>query len=241
MIQSLSTQFQKKIASLLFLIFYVGFIYPIYATANGYQLQTTPRIFSLKYAKDTVQASNINIDSNTPAIPPTNYNNQGSPTIGGPTQPEMSSFKSIGADDMVNLFTGDFSYNIPLMDVGGYPINIFYDGSISMEQEASWVGLGWNINPGTISRNTRGIPDDFNGTEKLIQTQTMKPNKTWGVKVGADAELFGLEFLNGGLSLGASFNNYLGPALEIGLSATISTPSNEITKKMVSQKKAHFH
>ncbi|MFP5039750.1 hypothetical protein [Parasediminibacterium sp. JCM 36343] len=61
----------------------------------------------------------------------------------------MASFKSIGTDNMVNLFTGDFSYNIPLLYVGGYPINIFYDGSITMEQEASWVGLGWNINPAT--------------------------------------------------------------------------------------------
>ena len=30
-------------------------------------------------------------------------------TIGGPGQPEMSTFKSVGADNMVNLFTGDFS------------------------------------------------------------------------------------------------------------------------------------
>jgi len=49
--------------------------------------------------------------------------------IGGPSQPEMSSFKSVGVDNMVNLFTGDFSYNIPLLDVGGYTVNIFYGGS----------------------------------------------------------------------------------------------------------------
>lgn len=29
--------------------------------------------------------------------------------IGGPSQPEMSSFKSVGVDNMVDLFTGDFS------------------------------------------------------------------------------------------------------------------------------------
>src|SRR5687768_9784602 len=36
------------------------------------------------------------------------------PFNGGPTQPEMSSFKSVSASNMVDLFSGDFSYNIPL-------------------------------------------------------------------------------------------------------------------------------
>src|SRR5690606_1762774 len=78
---------------------------------------------------------------------------------GGPGQPEMSSFRSASTDNLVNLFTGDFSYNIPLFDLGGYPVNIFYSAGITMDQEATWVGLGWNLNPGTISRNMRGLPD----------------------------------------------------------------------------------
>ena len=81
------------------------------------------------------------------------------PFIGGPGQPEMGAFKPVGADNMVDLFTGDMSYNIPLLDVGGYPVNIFYNRGITMDQEASWAGLGWNINPGTIMRNMRGVPD----------------------------------------------------------------------------------
>lgn len=140
---------------------------------------------------------------------------------GGPSQPEMSSFKSIGTSDLVNLFTGDFSYNIPLLDVGGYPVNIYYDGGISMEQEASWVGLGWNINPGNINRNTRGVPDDFNGQDTLIQIQKMKPNRTWGLNVGADLELMGIKNLINA-SLGASFNNYLGPSINMGLRGNLS-------------------
>src|SRR5215218_4637680 len=68
----------------------------------------------------------------------------------GPSQPVMQGFQAIGSDDMVDLFSGDFKYNIPLMDVGGYPLNIHYAGGITMDQEASWVGLGWNISPGTI-------------------------------------------------------------------------------------------
>ncbi|THU30779.1 hypothetical protein FAM09_29710 [Niastella caeni] len=150
--------------------------------------------------------------------------------IGGPSQPEMSTFKSAGTGNMVNLFTGDFSYNIPLMDVGGYPINIFYNGGITMEQEASWVGLGWNINPGSINRNMRGVPDDFNGEDELYQTQRMKPNKTWGVSINGDLELVGIKKkakakgeadstfnISVGASMGVSFNNYLGPALDLGV------------------------
>src|SRR5436305_301115 len=46
--------------------------------------------------------------------------------IGGPTQPESQSFQSVNSNNMVDLFSGDFSYNIPLLDVGGYPVNIAY-------------------------------------------------------------------------------------------------------------------
>ena len=151
-----------------------------------------------------------------------------SPEIGGPSQPEMSSFKPAGSDNLVNLFTGDFNYNIPLLDVGGYPVNLFYDGGITMEQEASWVGLGWNINPGTISRNMRGIPDDFDGTDTVVQTQSMKPNISWGLNVTGDVELSGIKthpkWLNylDNASFGLSINNYLGPALELGVKGGVT-------------------
>lgn len=141
--------------------------------------------------------------------------------IGGPTQPEMSSFKSVGTNNLVNLFTGDFSYNIPLLDVGGYPVNIYYDGGVSMEQEASWVGLGWNINPGNINRNVRGVPDDFNGQDTLRQVQKMKPNKTWGLGIGGDVEVLGIKApVNA--SVGVAFNNYLGPSLDLALRGTLA-------------------
>jgi hypothetical protein len=81
----------------------------------------------------------------------------------GPSQPEVESFEPVGTTDMVNLFTGDFVYNIPLLDVDGYPINISYHAGANIEQEASWVGLGWNLNPGEVNRGLRGIPDDFKG------------------------------------------------------------------------------
>ncbi len=37
----------------------------------------------------------------------------------GPTQPEMQKFSPAGVNDLVDLFSGDFKYDIPLMDIGG--------------------------------------------------------------------------------------------------------------------------
>lgn len=237
MIQFLASKRQKHIGYLLLIIFYSGIVSPAYASLHPYSLDdenhynTTSHKILKGFNNDkqnnrysqamlTESAGTMNTahgKARSPKDFPLETN------IGGPTQPEMTSFKSVGADNMVNLFTGDFSYNIPLMDVGGYPINIFYNGAVSMEQEASWVGLGWNINPGSISRNVRGVPDDFNGEDKMVQTQVMKPNKTWGVSLGADFEFSGVKTIPDWLNLsvagtlGISFNNYLGPALDLGI------------------------
>src|SRR4029078_1671892 len=72
---------------------------------------------------------------------------------GGPSQPEVQSFEPVGTSEMVDPFSGDFTYNIPLLKVGDYPINISYKSGVTMDQEASWVGLGWNINAGVINRS----------------------------------------------------------------------------------------
>ncbi|OQP58025.1 PA14 domain-containing protein [Niastella populi] len=134
---------------------------------------------------------------------------------------------------MVDLFTGDFSYNIPLLDVGGYPVNIAYHSGITMDEEASWVGLGWNINPGSITRNMRGVPDDFNGgSDTMKKVSHIRANENWGVTVGGDIELFGLskDQMKSGdtvkIGLGASFgifhNTYKGWGFERALNASIN-------------------
>jgi hypothetical protein len=155
--------------------------------------------------------------------------------IGGPGQPEMSAFKSIGADNMTDPFSGDFSYNIPLLDVGGYPVNMFYNSGITMDQDASWLGLGWNINPGTIMRNMRGIPDDFNGKDLITKRQSTRPDKTWGVSAGAGIKLAGYP-LGAGMDVnaGLSFNNKLGLALEAGIHPSLSISKNAQDDKTVS-------
>ena len=99
----------------------------------------------------------------------------------GPAQEEFASFEPASTSDMVDLYSGDFTYNIPLLSVpgpnGGYPINLAYHSGVGMEQEASWVGLGWNINVGAINRQLRGLPDDFK-KETIEHRMHLKPNTT---------------------------------------------------------------
>ena len=133
----------------------------------------------------------------------------------GPSQPEFNAFTPIGTSDMVNLSSGDFNYNIPVMDVGGYPLNLAYDSGVTMDQEASWVGLGWNLNVGQINRQVRGIPDDFKGDEITYQ-DNLKDNLTVGMTVDVNPQLFGNEvkgipgtdFFSAGLNI--EYNNYAG-------------------------------
>ncbi len=83
----------------------------------------------------------------------------------GPNAPEAGAFEPVDATDMVTLLTGDFTYVLPLLNIpspeGGYPLALSYHSGIGIDQEASWVGLGWNINPGAISRGVNGYPDDW--------------------------------------------------------------------------------
>ena len=103
----------------------------------------------------------------------------------GPSQAETSGFSLNSTSGMVNKFTGDFSYSIPLMDVEGYPITISYNQNISMDSEASWVGLGWDLSLGSVSRSLRGLPDDFNGTDLIKREYKVQDNITYkGIKGG---------------------------------------------------------
>jgi hypothetical protein len=167
----------------------------------------------------------------------------------GPGQPEMATFKSVGADNMVNLFTGDFSYNIPLLDVDGYPINIFYNAGPTMDQEASWVGLGWNINPGTINRNMRGLPDDFDGSgpsgDKVTKEMSVKPDWTIGVSGTKNKEIVGIpkdgKIISktkpgfNGYVPGIFYNNKRGLGFELSKSVGIFSTTKKISEMPLSE------
>ncbi|MBI1183055.1 hypothetical protein GC194_02195 [bacterium] len=146
---------------------------------------------------------------------------------GGPSQPETAGFQEVGSNNMVDLFSGDFSYSIPLLDVGGYPVGLNYQAGVSMDQEASMVGLGWSLTPGAINRNVRGIPDDFKG-DIVKQERNVKDNRTVGGSVTVPIELLGFQKLKGkGLTatIGVYNNSYngWGSQLNFGKSWNLKT------------------
>ncbi len=134
----------------------------------------------------------------------------------GPSQPEFSGFESVSTTEMVNAFTGDFTYNLPVITVPGpqgssYPVSLSYQSGGSPEEEASWVGYGWSLNPGAINRNMRGIPDDDDGV-KVAYWNKMPRNWTVSASTGVSIEGFSKEFpkLGAGADLGIRYNNYNG-------------------------------
>jgi len=93
----------------------------------------------------------------------------------GPSVPETTSFEPVDTTDFVNLATGDLAYNTPLFEVpgpsGGYPLSLSYHAGITPQEDATWVGLGWTLNPGAINRNVSGLADDWDkqsGYERIF-------------------------------------------------------------------------
>ncbi|MBO9204514.1 MULTISPECIES: PA14 domain-containing protein [Niastella] len=244
MILSLALRYQKHIALFLLSISFVQF-----TIAERIGMRYDPYRRVTHYSSLPFGTGNAYVPLKQPQID--NSNNRpiitldktvaNRPFIGGPTQPESQSFTSVNSNNMVDLFSGDFSYNIPLLDVGGYPVNIAYHSGITMDEEASWVGLGWNINPGTITRNMRGVPDDFNGgADTMRKVSNIKANDNWGVTVGGDQELFGIsaewknkvlevDTFSKGITIGASVgvfhNTYNGWGFETSVNASLNSGS----------------
>lgn len=139
----------------------------------------------------------------------------------GPKSPDFSGFTPATTTDMVDLSTGDFNYNLPLLEVpgsngGGYPISLSYNSNINSEQEASWVGFGWTLNAGNIDRNLRGYPDDYSNQEVDFYNKT-RPNWTIYKTISTGAEVYSFD---GKIESSTRFNNYNGYyfANSVGLS-----------------------
>jgi len=142
----------------------------------------------------------------------------------GPTAPEATSFEPVDTTDLVDLKTGDFTYNVPLLNVpgpaGGYPLSLSYHAGIMPDVEASWTGLGFTLNPGSITRLVNGYPDDhkmigsinrefWEGGKTTVFTAGLSVGLSNGVSVSAD-----LAFANDtykGHGLGASIGAGVGP------------------------------
>ena len=137
--------------------------------------------------------------------------------VGGGAQQVDTAGPSEVSQQLVDPFTGDFSYAIPLVDVGGYPLNLNYNANVGMEGDASWVGLGWSLNPGAITRSMRGLPDDFKG-DTVIQNTFLKPHE-YEAKRDAKEDNVGPKTLasaGGGSSTGASIGFSLGTSQSSG-------------------------
>ncbi|MEM7162995.1 MAG: hypothetical protein AAF487_11220 [Bacteroidota bacterium] len=140
---------------------------------------------------------------------------------GGPTQPEFTSFEPVATTSMVNEFTGDLTYNLPVINIpgaegGGYALSLSYHSGTGVEGESSWVGHGWTLNPGAITRNKRGFADDWNGKEVKFYNKT-RPNRTvtLGGSLG-DFEAYSVDLsFNGSASI--RYNNYKGFGYTLGL------------------------
>lgn len=161
----------------------------------------------------------------------------------GPSQADFNGFTSGDSSEMVDLATGNFKYDIPLITVpgpdGGYPMVLSYNAGIGMHDEAGWVGLGWSLNPGVVNRQMRGIPDDFSGDngDKVTKTDFIRDNMNIGLNVSSDLmaiipEVYGFDLgmampnVNFPVSYGMYYNTFKGLGARAGLGAVLS---NEMT------------
>lgn len=142
----------------------------------------------------------------------------------GPTTPEVASFEPVDTTDMVDLVTGDFNYNIPLLEVpgpeGGYPVALSYHGGVLPAQDASWVGLGWNINPGSINRTVNNFADDYCNAKYYIDDQWNGGETTeynFGIGVGI------ANIVTVGVDVGVKHDTYRGNGGSVGLSVGVGS------------------
>ncbi|MFH1648919.1 MAG: hypothetical protein ABIA93_00005, partial [Candidatus Woesearchaeota archaeon] len=78
-------------------------------------------------------------------------------------EPGVANFQEVKSEEH-NLFTGDLTKSFDLMNVPGrsvsVPITLNYQAGIRADQEASWTGLGFNLQLGAITRSVNNEPDE---------------------------------------------------------------------------------
>ena len=137
---------------------------------------------------------------------------------GGMHQPEFTSFEQGTGGVSVNPLTGDLTYILPTIYVpgpaGGYGMPLFYHAGIKNDQLASWVGLGWNMNPGAINRIPVSVPDDWNGEIEhtwiskdlgLLKQNALSISTPWGVGASYDWNNMG----GAGMGISVGLGSYL--------------------------------
>ncbi len=95
-----------------------------------------------------------------------------------PTAYEFTKYGDIPLDES----SGVANINIPLIDYSGgslsLPINLSYATTgVKVDQIASWVGMGWNLNAGgMITREVRGIADEIANSKNF---QPLTTTQSW--------------------------------------------------------------
>ena len=127
---------------------------------------------------------------------------------GGPTAPNFGSFSQSGTSDMVNLTTGDFSYNLNLMQVGDMPLNISYSGGTTNADDGGVLGINWSPSWGGVTKTMRGLSDDMNG-EPVRKKFYKKKNWTVRAEFSPDIEPFTIELSKDSKSKLGKFSKWL--------------------------------
>ena len=78
--------------------------------------------------------------------------------------PEASSFSNVGGGSDAS-YTGDLGLNFPLSTIPGrngfnLPLSLNYKSGIQIDDESTWVGLGWSLGIGAVTRSIKNYPDD---------------------------------------------------------------------------------
>lgn len=131
-----------------------------------------------------------------------------------------AAYAQVNPSSMVDPFTGKFQFSAPLVTVpgpagSGITINLQYSSDVKPEQEASWVGFGWNLDVPMISRSKRGLPDDYYDSE--VQAHHNVPDRIINViSPKGMPELFKFDQASGSANLSIIDDSELGMDVIVG-------------------------
>ncbi len=99
------------------------------------------------------------------------------PKINIPSSPEAALIGRFGQIP-IGYYTGTANISIPIYNLKEGNINIpielsYHSSGIKVDDQATWVGLGWNLSPeGTIIQEVRGKQDEFDNKLHFISSPT---------------------------------------------------------------------
>lgn len=137
------------------------------------------------------------------------------------TSPDFKGQTTSTNSDLVNTFTGTFNYSIPVLEIPdldgqGYTMTLNYNSGSKPMEDASWVGFGWNLTPGAINREVKGVPDDYY-SQDIIFWNKAKKNITVSLAGTFQPEIWTSKFLSMSSNATISLNNYKGVQISSGL------------------------